>query len=462
MGFQILIENLAIKHGGQKGDLIMATWKEYYKDHLVSMEDAAKSIKSGDNLWVGAATGVPYEFLDALYDLRDGLNNVRILYNVANTPFNMLFHPESKKHFHIISHFTLPLERASGEMGIADFHSCPFEFIFRSVLDVYEANTVAIRVCPPDEDGYCNSSIYGVNSSVKIAKDPRIKKKIGVIDRTQSPAGGIRDEIALHVTEFDYLIEFDSEPTYFPAAGPSPVDQKIAEYVTPFIHDGDKLQIGFGGLGDAVLSYIGSHLSDIEIFTEVACESMVPLLKSGVAKHLTATSCGAGSQELYDILGTDKCTIRDISMQIDPFLIGQQENLVAVNSTFMVDLTGQACSEAQGLKQYSAVGGAFGYLYGTIRSKGGRSLLCLRSTYKDHEGNIHSNIVPWLPEGSIVTTPRYLAMYIISEYGVADVFLRTIKERIKALIKIAHPDFRAELKEKIISVGMISEEDFDD
>lgn len=93
MGFQIFIENLAIKHGGQKGDLIMATWKEYYKDHLVSMEDAAKSIKSGDNLWVGAATGVPYEFLDALYDLRDGLNNVRILYNVANTPFNMLFDP---------------------------------------------------------------------------------------------------------------------------------------------------------------------------------------------------------------------------------------------------------------------------------------------------------------------------------------------------------------------------------
>lgn len=438
------------------------TWQDHYENHLVSMEDAAKSIKSGDNIWMGAATGVPYEFLDTLNDMRENLHNIRILYNVANTPFNMLFDPDSKKHFHIISHFTLPLERASGEMGIADFHSCPFEFLFRSVLDVYEANTVATRVCPPDESGWCNTSIYGVNSTVKIAHDPRITKKIAIIDHTQSPAGGTREEVCLHVTEFDYIVEFDSEPMYLPQAAPSPVDQKIAEYVTPFIHDGDKLQVGFGGLGDAVLSYIGEHLHDIEIFTEVACDSMVPLLEKGIAKHLTAASCGAGGQALYDMLGTEKCTIRDITMQIDPFEISKQDNLVAVNSTFMVDLTGQACSEAQGLKQYSAVGGAFGYLYGAIRSKGGRSLLCLRSTYKDHDGVLRSNIVPWLPEGSIVTTPRYLSMYIITEYGVADVFLRTVKERIKALINIAHPDFREDLKSKIISTGMISEEDFID
>ena len=126
----------------------------------------------------------------------------------------------------------------------------------------------------------------------------------------------------------------------------------------------------------------------------------------------------------------------------------------------MIDITGQACSEAQGSKQYSAVGGSFGFLSGAPRAKNGRSFLCLRSTFTDKAGAMHSNIVSALPEGSIVTTPRYLPQYIVTEYGVADVYLRTIKERIKALIPIAHPDFREALKYQAIELGMIGEEDF--
>lgn len=128
----------------------------------------------------------------------------------------------------------------------------------------------------------------------------------------------------------------------------------------------------------------------------------------------------------------------------------KQENLVAINATFMVDLLGQACSEAQGLTSYSGAGGSFVYIYGAMLAKGGRSFLCLRSTYTDKKGVLHSNIVPWLPEGSIVTTPKNYQMYIVSEYGLADVYLKTIKDRIRALIKIAHPDFRMELKEKFV------------
>lgn len=149
-----------------------------------------------------------------------------------------------------------------------------------------------------------------------------------------------------------------------------------------------------------------------------------------------------------------------MNYMLDPMEIGKQDNLVAINCTLMVDLLGQACSEAQGIKQYSSVGGSFAYLYGAMRSKGGRSFLCLRSTYKDEAGERHSNIVPWLPEKSIVTTPKYLHLYIVSEYGAADVYLRTNKDCIRALLKIAHPDYQATLKEQIISTGMISEEEF--
>ncbi|MEG1165580.1 MAG: acetyl-CoA hydrolase/transferase C-terminal domain-containing protein, partial [Oscillospiraceae bacterium] len=141
--------------------------------------------------------------------------------------------------------------------------------------------------------------------------------------------------------------------------------------------------------------------------------------------------------------------------------IMKQDNLVAINATFMVDLLGQACSEAQGLTPYSGVGGSFAYIYGAMRAKGGRSFLCLRSSYYDHDGVQHSNIVPWLPEKSIVTTPKNYQMFIVSEYGVADVYLKTMKDRIRALIKIAHPDFRQELKEQICTTSLISERDFE-
>ena len=127
----------------------------------------------------------------------------------------------------------------------------------------------------------------------------------------------------------------------------------------------------------------------------------------------------------------------------------------------MIDLTGQACSEAQGVRQYSAVGGSFAFLSGVPKAENGRSFLCLRSTYKDHSGERHSNVVPWLPEGSIVTTPKVFVMYLVSEWGVADVFCKSIPDRIRAIIKIAHPDYRKELMEKIVTTPLIGEDDFE-
>lgn len=227
-----------------------------------------------------------------------------------------------------------------------------------------------------------------------------------------------------------------------------------------YINDGDTIQIGKGGLGEQITKSLHSK-KHMKVFAEILGDSMIDLVASGAIDHITTAGC-YGSPAIYEFVGTSPLVeTKDLGVMLDPYNIGLQDNIVAINSTFMVDLLGQACSEAQGLNQYSSVGGQFGYMYGATRSKGGRSFLCLRSTYTNKEGKLCSNVVAWLPEKCIVTAPKYLAMYIVSEYGVADVYLKTNKDRIRALLKIAHPDFQPELKEQIISTGMINEGDFE-
>lgn len=438
----------------------MSDWREYYSNHLTTMQEAAKAVKPGDVIWLGAGSVIPYSLLDEMYANKDNYHDVTLMYNVATTPFGMLFDPETKNHFRLISFFNLPLERMSGEMGIMEYHSCGYDQLCKGFFE-YGGNTVAIHVCPPDEYGYCNAGVYGVGTASIIVPDSRVVKRIGIMDRAQVPVVGDRSVMSIHISQFDYIVEQDTGITEIPAAQPSEVDKKIASYILPYIHKGDKLQIGFGGLGEEILANMRS-LKDMEIFSEVACDNMSQLCQEGVISKITATSPGACSKKFYDFLATDsRASFVPSSITVNLLEIIKQDNLVAINATFMVDLLGQACSEAQGLKPYSGVGGSFVYIYGAMLAKGGRSFLCLRSTYADKEGILHTNVVPWLPEGSIVTTPKNYQMFIVSECGLADVYLKTMKDRIKALIKIAHPDFRRELKKKICTTPLICEDDFE-
>lgn len=438
----------------------MTDWIDYYKKHLVSIPDAAAAIGPGDVVWLGAGPQIPYTLLDEMYAHIHDYHDVTLMYNIATAPFNMLFDKETKKHFRLISFFNLPLERMSGEMGVMEYHSCGYDQLYDGFFE-YGGNSVALHVCPPDEFGYCNVGVYGVGTSSIIVPDQRIKKRIGIVDNGQVPVPGDRNVVSIHVTQFDYIVEQNTEMPEVPPSPPTEVDKKIAQYILPYIHHGDKIQIGFGGLGEEILANLSS-LRDMEIFSEVACDNMARLCEEGVISKITATSPGACTKKFYRFITTDqRARLVPSSLTVNLLEIMKQDNLVAINATFMVDLLGQACSEAQGLKPYSGVGGSFVYIYGAMLSKGGRSFLCLRSTYTDDNGALHSNIVPWLPEGSIVTTPKNYQMYIVSEYGLANVYLKTVQDRIRALIKIAHPDFRKELKEKICSTPLIGEDDFE-
>ena len=440
----------------------MATWKEQFKDKLITMDEAAWKIDSGDRLFVGETVAIPYNFLNALYKRNGEIKDITIMYNFSTGFYDMLFEPESKKSFRLMSWFTGPLDRMFGQMDILEFHSAPYEFFVKETMDIYDANTMVIEICPPDEDGYANVGILSAPYFKNFYNYPKqFTKKIAVINNQQHHAQGADDVIKVKADWFDYLVEDNHEISFVPESGPTLVDQQIGNLIMEYIHDGDTIQIGKGGLGEQITKSLHSK-KHMKVFAEILGDSMIDLAASGAIDHITTAGC-YGSPAIYEFTGTSPLVeTRDLGEMIDPCNIGLQDNMVAINSTFMVDLLGQACSEAQGLNQYSSVGGQFGYMYGATRSKGGRSFLCLRSTYTNKEGKLCSNIVPWLPEKCIVTAPKYLSMYIVSEYGVANVYLKTNKDRIRALIKIAHPDFRTEIKEQIVSTGMIKETDFDD
>lgn len=438
----------------------MADWKKYYDEHLIKTEEAAKKINSGDSIWVGSTLCIPYDFLDALADRYEELSNVTILSNMFLSPSKMLLDPTYKKTFHVVSFFPNVLERMSAQMNIVDFHSAPYTELIESVTEIYKANTVAVEVYPPDEDGNCNVGILGTNFTPEIIRSSGIKKRFAVINKFQPVAHGADELVKVPLSMFDYIIENDHDIPSLPVAEPTEIDKEIADNIMPYINDGDSIQIGMGGLGNQIAKeLITKH--DLHVFSEIGTDAMIDLVEAGVVKDITIGGA-FGTANLYKWLGDHGDIVKLLSVfDILPTeAIAKVKNFVAINSTFMVDITGQACSEAQGIKQYSAVGGSFGFLTGAPKAKNGRSFLCLRSTYTDKAGVQHSNIVPMLPEGSIVTTPRYIPQYIVTEFGVADVYLKTNKDRIKALIPIAHPDFREQIKQQAIDLGLIGEDDF--
>lgn len=439
-------------------------WKQWYQDHLTTTEQAAKFIKSGDCFWLGVASQIPYEMLEVLDEKKEDYHDVTLLWNVMNHPNSLIFDPKAKQHFKMMSSYNLPLERMALSMDCIECGGMSYDY-FAYWPQQYNCNGYAIHICPPDENGYCNCGHYGVVLNSVVTQADFMKKKIAFIDKTgQWPVPGDVEVTSIHISEFDVIVESDTELSEIPSQPPTSKDVEIAANILPYIKENDNIQIGFGGLGEEVLA----HLKDVgkmNIYSEVFCDNMADLCEEGVLQHITGASPGAVTPRFLDFMTNDpRVSIRPQPETIDPLGTLIVDNLVAINATFMCDLIGQCCSEAQGLAPYSGPGGSFAYIYGATRSKGGRSFICLRSTYNDHDGVEHSNIVPWLPEGSIVTTPKVFVMYLVTEHGVADVFLKSIPDRIRAIIKIAKPDYRQELKEKIITTPLISDfyfKDFD-
>ncbi len=257
----------------------------------------------------------------------------------------------------------------------------------------------------------------------------------------------------VHINEVDYVVEVNYRPNTLPDAEIGPVEQDIGEYVASLIKDGDCLQLGIGGMPNAVAAALKDK-KDLGLHTEMFTSAMGEMIRAGIitgerknfnrGRHVGVFALG--NLALYETLSRDPRTMMvPVTYGNDPFVVARNDNMVSVNSTLEMDLTGQACSESIGSIQYSGTGGATDFAYGALHSKGGRGILAFPATAK---GGTVSKIKPQLTAGAVVTISRNLVDYVITEYGIAHLRGRTVSERVRSLISVAHPDFRKDLEKE--------------
>jgi acetyl-CoA hydrolase len=303
-------------------------------------------------------------------------------------------------------------------------------------------------VSPPDEHGFCS---FGVESG--LTKTPAEAARIIIAEVNQQMPRALGDTF-IHVSRLNYIVPVDyplMEVSMSHGGGPSELSQKIASHIAELIPDGATMQMGIGAIPDAVLGFLYEK-KDLGVHTELFSDGVIDLVEAGVINnsrktlHMGKITAGfiIGTRRLYDFIHDNPIIELHRSEYVnDPFVVAQNERQVAINSAIEIDLTGQVCADSIGPKLYSGVGGQLDFIYGASRSKGGVPIIALPSTAKRGE---LSRIVPLLKHGAGVVTTRNHVRYVVTEHGVADLYGKTIRQRAQALINVAAPQFRAELK----------------
>jgi 4-hydroxybutyrate CoA-transferase len=434
-------------------------WKSEYQSKLVSPEDAAAQVKSGDWIIVPPVNSMPQDILNALSARKDELEKVKIASNLMIYPYAFLGGDYIGK-ITYYSGYCGPLER----MFLSQGNVVPFPMHLSKAykaLDLYQAHDVAmIEVTPPDVRGYMNYGpcgvVYGRYATT------RCKKVIAQVNAKAPWIHGIENTI--HVSEIDFIVEKDHDLPVVPEIEITDVEKKIGEYIAERIPNGATIQLGIGGIPNAV-AYFLHEKKDLGVHAEILSDAVAELSELGVITGNKKTifrdkiAVGGliiGTKRLLDFCDNNP-TILAMPIQIANHYdtIRRHDNLCSINAGLTVDLTGQIASETIGHTQYSATGGQADFVRGALASKGGMSFIALPATGKKKDGSLMSRIVLNFSPGTVVTTPRSDSMYIVTEYGVADVYMKSIPDRVKALISIAHPDFREELEKQAYEAGLL-------
>ncbi len=425
-------------------------WKQIYNSKLVSVEEAAAKIGSGDRIWMSPCSGAPIQIAEALADRVNELKDVHIITGLALHPFKIIKSPEyiSRINFHTI--FMGPYERAFFKVGNVNVNSVNFSKTYIAMRDFYRINVLLADVSPPDEEGYLYYGAMGVGWNGTAAD--LAEKIIVQVNKYQPRVRGFEHRV--HVSKVNHICEFDHPLPPLPQPEPTEIDKKIAELLSKQIPDGAAIQIGVGGLSNAIGYYLTGK-KNLSVYTEMFVDSMLDLVKKGIVTGKIVAGFGLGSNELYDFMGDGRVELRPVRIINDPNEIGKIDNLISINVTLMIDLTGQSCSESLGFAQYSCTGGQSDFTRGAAMSKGGKGFLCLPSTVQTKDGKKSSTITVALPPGAVVTTQRSDVMYVVTEYGIADLHCKPIVARVNELIAIAHPDFREGLRKQAIEAGLI-------
>ena len=430
----------------------MEDWQRQYAALLTTAEEAAACVRDGDVLVMSASANWPYAFDEALTKHLRAMGG-RVEVNGLFLPLDTcLMAAENKDLVTFHSNFF------SGERVLAPQGNIQFVPTHLSATGDWQASRhprVAVITCSaPNEQGWMSRSLWGSDVSRQALEQAEVVI-VEVNDQLPFFASDGEAHMLFHVSEADMLLENSRPVAETPPVPTAEVDRVIAGHIAELVQDGACVQFGLGGLANAVgecLAYAGKK--DLGIQTEVISSCVVDLMERGVINNsrkqtCTGRSAGAyfiGDRRLWDFARDNPAFCqKEIHWTNDARNIARNDNVVSINNAMEIDLTGQVNAESIGPRQYSGTGGQLEWVLGAQWSKGGKSILALRSSYRDKQGQLHSKIVPQLAPGTIVTTPRTCVQYVATEYGVADLRYKSVSERARALIAIAHPDFRAEL-----------------
>ncbi|MCI0472212.1 MAG: 4-hydroxybutyrate CoA-transferase [Ignavibacteria bacterium] len=424
-----------------------------YSNKIVSAEEAVKVIKSNDNVYLHANSAYPDVLVQAMCDRYKELNNVNVLHLTTfhKAPY---CDPKMAGHFTHQALFTAGNVRKAVNEGRADF----FPAFLSEIGWLMDLGRIKIDVCmlhlsPPDEHGYCS---YGVSNEVSKTAADNAKIIIAQIN-PQMPR--VLGDNFIHISKLKYVVETDQPLLDVPMVdvNASPEEKeiyrKIAEYISSLICDGATLQMGIGAIPDAVLPFL-KEKKDLGIHTEMFSDGLIDLIDLGVVNgekktflpNKVVASFVIGTKIVHDYIHNNPLIeFRSSKFVNDPVNISRNDNMISINSAIQVDLSGQVCSDSMGTRIFSGFGGQLDFVRGAMRSRGGRSILAFASTTKN---DTISKIVPTLTPGSGVVTTRADVMTIITEYGIADLYGKTLRERVKLLISISHPNFREDLEKQ--------------
>ena len=424
-------------------------WKSLYKERLKSADEAVKTVKSGDVIFMGEFVQNTEALDEALSKRKQELSDI-VLVTVARTRPMKCIEVDSKRDVFTWDdwHFS-PLGRKFSEQGLASYipityHQGP------GIIEQYNKVDVAfVQVTPMDEKGFFN---FSTSCSITPANCQKARTVIVEVN-TSCPRcqGGFAEGI--HISEVDFIVEGPNRSLIeLPSAPASEADKGIAAHVMELMEDGATIQLGIGGLPNTVGSMIAqSDLKDIGVHTEMLADSYVDMYEAGrvtgkrknIDRGKMVYTIAMGSKKLYDFLDNNPmCSINPVSYTNDPDTICKNDKVIAINNALEVDLFTQVASESSGSRQISGTGGQLDFIFGAFRSKGGKGLICISSTYTKKDGSIGSRIVPTLSPGTIVTCPRSIVHYVVTEYGYAQMKGKSTWQRAEAVISIAHPDFR--------------------
>ncbi len=436
------------------------TLRNQYQSRVVSAEEAVQqAIKSGSRIFMTGNVSVPQTVLKALVDYAPKLKNVEICQALTVGPADYV-NPALEGHLRVNTMFISANIRKAVHEGRADFTPVllsEFPLLFkRGILPV---DVAMIHVSPPDEHGFCSLGV-----EVGLTKSPAESARVIIAEVNEQMPRTLGDSF-IHVSRLNHIVPVNYPIPELPMGdeGPTDVVEKIAGFIAELIPDGATMQMGIGAIPDAVLKFLYDK-KDLGVHSELFSDGVIGLVDAGVLTNARKT-LNAGKIVAGFVLGTRKLyqwiddnpivEFHRTEYVNDPFVIAQNERMVAINSAIEVDLTGQVCADSIGPKLYSGVGGQMDFIYGASRSKDGVPVIALPSTTTLRDGTRVTRIAPMLKHGAGVVTSRNHVRYVVTEYGVADLYGKTIRQRAKALISIAHPDFRADLEKQAKELNYI-------